>query len=224
MKSGPGKISTELFRKRYLIFLLCVPALFSVAGAEVDDMSKGTDANTKELKKALFAGGCFWCMEHPYDELPGVISTTPGYTGGHKENPTYKEVSAGTTGHTEAVEVLYDPSRVSYSQLLDVFWRNIDPTAKDRQFVDVGTQYRAAIFYHTDQEKRLAEKSKEELEKSGRFDKPIVTEILPASTFYPAEEYHQDYYKKNPVGYKFYRYGSGRDQFLKKVWSKDREK
>jgi len=157
-------------------------------------------------------------MEPPFDKLKGVLSTTSGYTGGHKENPTYKEVSSGTTGHAESVEVLFNPSVVTYEELLEVFWRNIDPTAKGRQFSDVGTQYRTAIFYHNETQKRLAEESKEKLEKSGKFDKPVMTEIVPAGTFYPAEEYHQDYYIKNPVRYKLYRIGSGRDRFLKRVW------
>lgn len=185
-------------------------------------MSTNHDTDQKKQEKATFAGGCFWCMEHPFETLKGVISTTSGYTGGHKENPTYEEVSAGTTGHAEAVEVIYDPTQVSYAKLLDVFWMNIDPTVTNRQFVDVGSQYRAAIFYHNEEQKKLAEESKEQLDKSGRFDKPIVTEITPASVFYPAEEYHQDYYNKNPIRYKLYRYGSGRDQFLNKVWQKER--
>ena len=167
---------------------------------------------------ATFAGGCFWCMEPPFDELPGVESTTSGYTGGTEEDPTYEQVSSGTTGHAEAVRVVYDPARVSYEKLLDVFWRNIDPTAVDRQFVDVGRQYRSAIFYHDDDQKRLAEASRDRLAASGRFDGPIVTEIVPAGPFYPAEEYHQDYYRKNPIRYQWYRWGSGRDQFLEKVW------
>ncbi|HAR45534.1 MAG: peptide-methionine (S)-S-oxide reductase [Nitrospirae bacterium GWC2_57_13] len=174
----------------------------------------------KNLEKATFAGGCFWCMEPPFHKLKGVVSTNSGYAGGLKDNPTYEEVSAGGTGHTEAVEVLYDPAQVTYEQLLDVFWKNIDPTAKDRQFVDLGSQYRAAIFYHNEDQKRLAEASKKKLAKSGIFDRPIVTEISPAGKFWPAEEYHQDYYTKNPVRYKFFRYNSGRDQFLEKAWGK----
>ena len=177
-------------------------------------------ANAQQLEKATFAGGCFWCMEQPFDELDGVISTTSGYTGGQKDDPTYREVSAGTTGHAESVEVLFDPDKVSYSELLDVFWRNIDPTTPDRQFVDVGTQYRTAIFYHSDEQKRLAEESREKMDGSGRFGKPVVTEITPAGTFYRAEDYHQDYYKKNPIRYKFYRLGSGRDKYLRQIWGK----
>ncbi len=175
--------------------------------------------NSENLKKATFAGGCFWCMEPPFDKLDGVISTTSGYTGGTEKNPSYKEVSAGATGHAEAVQILYDPEKISYETLLDVFWRNIDPTTPNRQFVDVGAQYRSAIFYHDEAQRRLAEASKEKLAASGRFDKPLVTEIVPITEFYPAEEYHQDYYQKNPLRYKFYRYGSGRDQYLEEVWA-----
>ena len=169
---------------------------------------------------AIFAGGCFWCMEHPFDELPGVISTTSGYTGGQTENPTYEQVSAGGTGHVEAELVRYDPDKISYGKLLDVFWHNIDPMAIDRQFCDVGTQYRSAIFTGNEQQRKLAEASKQKLQASGRFKQPIATEIVDASTFYPAEEYHQDYYKKNPVQYKFYRFNCGRDQRLREVWGK----
>ena len=168
--------------------------------------------------KAVFAGGCFWCMEPPYDKLDGVVSTTSGYIGGQKKNPTYEEVSAGRTGHTEAVEVIYDPQKVSYQKLLDVFWRNIDPTVKDQQFCDVGTQYRSGIFYYNDEQKRLAEASKAALEKSKPFKGAIVTEITRATEFYPAEDYHQDYYLKNPVRYKFYVNGCGRYARLKQLW------
>lgn len=158
-------------------------------------------------------------MEPPFDKLPEVISTISGYTGGHQKNPTYEEVSAGGTGHAESVQVTYDPAQVSYQKLLEVFWHNIDPTVKDAQFCDHGNQYRTAIFYHNPQQKRLAEQSREELLKSGRFKK-IYTEIVPAATFYPAEEYHQDYYRKNPLRYKFYRYNCGRDQRLEELWGK----
>jgi peptide-methionine (S)-S-oxide reductase len=172
------------------------------------------------LEKATFAGGCFWCMEPAYDKLEGVKSVVSGYTGGHKLNPTYEEVSSGTTGHTEAIEIAYDPSVISYSKLLDIFWHNVDPTVKDRQFCDIGTQYRSAIFYQNAEQKRLAEASKKTLEQSKRFPGPIYTEIVPAATFYPAEEYHQKYYQKNPVRYKYYRYSCGRDQRLKELWGK----
>lgn len=168
-------------------------------------------------QKATFAGGCFWCMEHPFDALPGVLSVTSGYTGGKGENPSYEEVCSGKTGHAEAIQVVYDPSKVGYEQLLEIFWHNIDPTVKDRQFCDIGNQYRTAIFFHTPEQQRLAEASKASLEKSGQI-KQIVTEIVPAQPFYPAEEYHQQYYLKNPQRYNFYRSHSGRDQRLDAIW------
>ena len=174
--------------------------------------------------RAIFAGGCFWCMEAPFEKLDGVSEVISGYTGGSKLDPTYQEVSAGGTGHTEAVEVLYDPQLVSYEKLLEVFWRQIDPTDADGQFVDRGDQYRSGIFYLDEEQKQLAEKSKQQLEKMGRFNKPIVTEITAAGKFYPAEEYHQDYHSKNPIRYWYYRGGSGRDDYLDKVWGKDRQK
>jgi peptide-methionine (S)-S-oxide reductase len=170
------------------------------------------------LEKATFAGGCFWCMQPPFDKLDGVISTTAGYTGGHTKNPTYEEVSAGGTGHAESVQIVYDPAKTSYEKLLDVFWHNIDPTVKDRQFCDTGNQYRTAIFYHNEMQRKLAEASKISLEKTKPFKGPIVTEITRATEFYPAEEYHQEYYKKNPIRYKFYRYTCGRDRRLRELW------
>ncbi|MFN2432577.1 MAG: peptide-methionine (S)-S-oxide reductase MsrA [Gemmatimonadota bacterium] len=175
----------------------------------------------RPLEKATFAGGCFWCMEPPFDELQGVVSTTSGYTGGAKENPTYEEVSAGGTGHAEAVEVLYDPAVIGYEQLLEVFWRNVDPTTPNRQFCDVGEQYRSAIFYRGETQRELAEASKHELEASGRFEDGVVTEVVPATTFYAAEEYHQDYYRKNPVRYKFYSTGCGRARRLRELWGSE---
>jgi len=168
--------------------------------------------------KATLAGGCFWCMEHPFEKLEGVIDVVSGYTGGQEENPDYNEVAAGKTGHLEAVQILYDPSKVSYSKLLEVFWQQIDPTDPKGQFVDRGSQYTTAIFYHDEAQKELAQKSKAELEKSGRYEKPIVTKILKADKFYKAEEYHQDYYKENPIRYKYYRHHSGRDQYLNQRW------
>ena len=175
------------------------------------------------LEKAIFAGGCFWCMVPPFEKLDGVSEVISGYTGGHKVNPTYEEVSSGTTGHMEAVEVIYDPTKVTYEKMLNVFWRQINPTDAGGQFVDRGSSYKSAIFYSSEEQKKLAEKSKKELEQSGRFDKPIVTEIRPAGPFYRAEDYHQDYWKKNPIRYKFYRYNSGRDQYLAKIWGKEEE-
>jgi peptide-methionine (S)-S-oxide reductase len=157
-------------------------------------------------------------MEHPFDELPGVVSATSGYTGGQTKNPTYEEVSAGGTGHAESVQIVYDPARIGYDKLLAVYWHNIDPTVKDRQFCDRGHQYRSAIFYHNEQQRRLAQLSKEALQKSKTFGEAIVTEITPAGEFYPAEEYHQHYYKKNPIRYRFYRTACGRDKRLKELW------
>ena len=177
----------------------------------------------QQYEKAIFAGGCFWCMEPPFEKLEGVSEVISGYTGGHKANPAYEEVSAGTTGHLEAVEVIYDPAKLSYQKLLEVFWRQIDPTDAGGQFVDRGSSYTSAIFYRNETQKMLAEESKTKLEQSGRFDRPIVTEIRPAGPFYRAEEYHQDYYEKNPIRYKFYRFRSGRDQYLAKVWGKEGE-
>ena len=193
-----------------VLSLLCMSAL----------MARAEEPMAKKTELATFAGGCFWCMEGPFEQLPGVLAVTSGYTGGTKLNPTYEEVSSGATGHAEAVQVEYDPSRSTYQQLLEVFWRNIDPTTLNQQFADHGTQYRTAIFYHTDEQKRLVEESKRQLAASGKFDKPLVTEITPASTFYPAEDYHQDYYKKNPLRYKLYRAGSGREGYLKRTWGK----
>nr|WP_328585742.1 peptide-methionine (R)-S-oxide reductase MsrB [Rossellomorea aquimaris] len=172
---------------------------------------------------ATFAGGCFWCMEPPFEKLDGVYSVISGYTGGEEKNPTYDEVSSKQTGHVEAVQIQYDPDVITYEQLLKVFWRQIDPTDAGGQFVDRGPQYVSGIFYHSEEQKQQAEASKQELADSGRFDKDLVTEILPAKTFYKAEEYHQDYYKKNELSYKFYRNNSGRDDFLDEAWGADRE-
>ena len=205
---------TFLSRVSLIVSLLAFGAL----GVAADDKTPATSQEGVEV--ATFAGGCFWCVEEAFDDVDGVVSTTSGYTGGHKKNPTYHEVSAGSTGHAEAVQVVYDPKKVSYSDLLEVFWHNIDPTTPNRQFCDVGSQYRSAIFYHNETQKRLAEASKRELEKSKPFKEPIVTEITKVSEFYPAEEYHQDYHHKNPIRYKFYRYGCGRDQRLSEIWGK----
>ncbi|PIN74646.1 peptide-methionine (S)-S-oxide reductase [Candidatus Woesearchaeota archaeon CG10_big_fil_rev_8_21_14_0_10_37_12] len=178
----------------------------------------------QNLAVATFAGGCFWCVEADFEKAhQGIVAVVSGYTGGTKESPTYDEVSSGSTGHYEAVQVFYDPSKVSYQQLLDVFWHTVDPTDDNGQFVDRGQQYASAIFYHDEEQKELAEKSKAELEQSNKFNKPIVTEILQFKSFYKAEEYHQDYYEKNPVRYKYYRHNSGRDQFLDSVWDEDKK-
>ncbi|HZG77646.1 MAG TPA: peptide-methionine (S)-S-oxide reductase MsrA [Paenibacillus sp.] len=178
---------------------------------------------SKANKQATFAGGCFWCMVKPFDEQPGIVSVVSGYTGGHVENPTYEEVCSDTTGHYEAVQITYDPDVFPYEKLLDLFWRQIDPTDPGGQFGDRGSSYRTAIFVHDEEQRRLAEASKRELEASGRFDRPIVTPILPAAPFYPAEDYHQGYYKTNPVRYQAYFAGSGRERFIKEAW-KDRAK
>jgi len=175
------------------------------------------------VEKATSAGGCFWCTESLFDKFPGVLSTTSGYTGGGVKNPTYEEVSSGTTGHAEALEVLFDPAKVSYAQLLDRFFRNIDPTAQDRQFNDTGTQYRTAVFYHNEEQMRLALEAKKELEDSNKFDKPIVTEISAAADFFAAEDYHQDYHEKNAVRYNLYNFLSGRDKFLSSVWGDEHQ-
>jgi peptide-methionine (S)-S-oxide reductase len=173
-----------------------------------------------KLAKATFAGGCFWCMEPPFDKLEGVVSTTSGYTGGKLARPTYEQVSSGETGHVEAVEVAYDPAKVSYEKLLEVFWENVDPTDPGGQFCDRGSQYVTAIFVHDAEQRRLAEESRQKLVDSGRLKKTIVTPIRDARPFYAAEEYHQDYYKKNPWRYKFYRTSCGRDRVLEKLWKK----
>lgn len=178
----------------------------------------GQAAETPGLAKAFFAGGCFWCMEEVFEKVPGVTSVTSGYMGGRVENPSYEQVSGGATGHAEAVEVLYDPAKVNYAALLDAFWHNVDPVTPNAQFCDHGSQYRAVIFYQTEEQKRLADASKQTLEQSKRFAQPIVTELVMASQFYPAEDYHQDFYKKNPIRYKFYKYNCGRAQRLEELW------
>ena len=197
---------------------LALAALLMAAVPAPGDAKAAVPAPARQLARAAFAGGCFWCMVHPFDQLPGVVSVTSGYTGGHKKNPTYEEVSSGDTGHAESVEVVYDPAKISYEKLLDVYWHNIDPLAKDRQFCDVGMQYRSAIFYHDAEQRRLAEASKQRLESSKRFHEPIVTQIVAAGPFHPAEEYHQKYHLKNPARYKFYRWNCGRDQRLEEIW------
>ncbi|MCF8063268.1 MAG: peptide-methionine (R)-S-oxide reductase MsrB [Deltaproteobacteria bacterium] len=198
-------------------------AAIPVTGTICNASGKETPMTEKssETRQATFAGGCFWCVEADLEKVDGVIEAVSGYTGGSVEDPTYEQVSSGDTGHLEAVQVLYDPSRISYDELLDVFWRHVDPTDPGGQFVDRGAQYRTAIFYHDDEQKRLAEASKKALEASGRFEKPIVTPILEAGPFFRAEDYHQDYYKEHAIKYKFYRWNSGRDQFLEKAWEKE---
>ena len=203
---------------RILMAFLTVGLVLMAASLQAKEGRKTSDVHNE---KATFAGGCFWCMEHPFDEIPGVVSVTSGYTGGNVKNPTYEQVSAGGTGHAESVQIVYDPKTISYRKLLDVFWQNIDPTAKDRQFCDVGHQYRSAIFYHGEEQRRIAEESKVALEKKKPFPGAVVTEIVPAGEFYPAEEYHQHYYKKNPLRYKYYRASCGRDLRLKELWGNE---
>jgi peptide methionine sulfoxide reductase msrA/msrB len=204
-----------------VVLLALVPSSGCAGPAAGQATQPAESTEGKVLEKAVFAGGCFWCMQPPFEKLGGVVQVLSGYTGGTGENPTYGDYAE--KGQVEAIEVTYDPSRIAYSQLLDVFWRQIDPTDAGGHFVDRGPQYRSAIFYLNDEQKRLAEKSKGDLAASGRFDKPIVTGILKASTFYKAEDYHQDYHSKNPIRYKYYRSRSGRDEFLDKVWGKDRD-
>ena len=190
-------------------------------GCTAVNINAASDTEETPYEKAIFAGGCFWCMEPPFDKLDGVISTTSGYTGGNKEDPTYREVSRGGTGHTEATQIVYDPTRISYEELLNVFWHNIDPTNASGQFCDRGSQYRSEIFYQSAEQEKLARQSKAALIELKPFDAPVVTGVTQASEFYPAEDYHQDYYRKNPVRYKFYRYGCGRDTRLEELWGKD---
>ncbi len=206
-----------------LIAALAALTLAAASLAQAPGKSAAAPAAAKPAPKqatatAIFAGGCFWCMEPPFDVIPGVHSTVSGYTGGPEKYPTYEQVSYGRTGHREAVLVTYDPSRVTYEQLLEAFWRSIDPTQAGGQFADIGPQYRTAIYYASPEQRRLAEDSKQKLAASGKFSKPIVVEILAAGAFYPAEEYHQDYYRKNPADYNRYKEGSGRGPFLRQVW------
>ncbi len=219
MRAHSRPLSAALTVAALAALVACRPATGTGAqGTAEPGPAAPAGAATGGLATATFAGGCFWCMEGPFDELPGVVSTTSGYTGGRQANPTYEEVSAGVTGHAEAVQVAFDPAQVTYEELLEVFWRNIDPLAVDRQFCDVGSQYRSAIFAHDAEQRRLAEESKRALEASGRLPGSIVTQIVDASAFTPAEEYHQDYYRKNPIRYKFYRTGCGRDRRLHELW------
>ncbi len=221
MKAFTGIILTSTLFGLGLTVSAC-GAAETRATAETRDES--TETTPDGLAKATFAGGCFWCMEQPFDDLNGVHSTISGYIGGELKNPTYQQVSAGRTGHTEAVQVAYDPSKVTFQELLDVFWHNIDPLAVNRQFCDSGTQYRSGIFYHDEDQKVLAEASKQALVSSKRFSEPIATEVTAVDVFYPAEDYHQDYYKKNPVRYKIYRNGCGRDARLRQLWGDDAAK
>ena len=197
---------------RLLMAALWLLAMGGWAGAADPPTGKKT-----EIRTAIFAGGCFWCIEADFEKLPGVLGAESGYTGGHTVNPSYEQVSAGNTGHTEAIRVSYDPQKVSYPQLLDYFWRHIDPTVKNRQFCDIGTQYRSGIYWQNEAERKAAESSRDALLASGKLPR-IETEIAAATPFYPAEEYHQDYYRKNPIRYTYYRHGCGRDARVKQIW------
>jgi peptide-methionine (S)-S-oxide reductase len=204
---------------------LLLAGLLSACGPSSAETSQApatipSDSSSPNAGVAVFAGGCFWCTESDFDKVSGVLSTTSGYIGGHVANPSYQQVSAGNSGHLEAVQVRYDPSQTSYAKLLEAYWPTIDPLTANAQFCDHGSQYRSAIFYATAEEKALAETSKAALQASGRFSQPIVTEILPATTFYPAEDYHQDYHQKNPLRYNYYRHGCGRDARLEQLWGK----
>lgn len=198
-----------------LAVLAMIAPLSAVMGQEPALERSGGE---RVLEKATFAGGCFWCVEPLFEKLDGVVSVTSGYTGGEKPNPTYEEVSTGETGHAEAVQIVFDPSKLEYARLLEIFWRNIDPTVEDRQFCDVGSQYRTAVFYHSEVQRRAALESKESVERKRPFREPIVTEITAAGEFYPAEEYHQNFHRKNPVRYNAYRLACGRDKRLKDLW------
>ncbi len=207
----------------FIILIILIAVLFTTINGSSKSVHQSKSSSIPDLRKATFAGGCFWCMEPPFEKLTGVSKVISGYTGGKKENPSYKEVATGSTDHAEAIEIHYDSSIISYNDLLEVLWRNIDPTDGSGQFVDRGKQYRPAIFYHDKDQKKLAEKSRNKLEKSKRFKNKIETKIIKATKFYAAEEYHQDFYKKSTVRYKIYRVGSGRDQFLKKHWGENLE-
>ena len=204
-------------RRQAALSVLTV-AIFLIGAWNLQSTSRAAADST--VGKAYFAGGCFWCMEEAFEKVEGVLSATSGYMGGKVANPSYEEVSAGRTGHAESVEVVYDPAKVSYQKLLDAFWRNVDPITPNAQFCDHGSQYRSAVFFQTDEEKRASDTSKQAIEQSKRFTEPIVTQIVMASQFYSAEEYHQDFYKKNPIRYKFYKYNCRRAQRLEELWGK----
>jgi methionine-S-sulfoxide reductase len=200
--------------KRFFLLVLSCAAIVS----GTIESSQGQNASSGETRTAIFAGGCFWCIQPAFDKARGVINTVVGYSGGSEPNPTYELVSSEKTGYRESIQITYDPAKISYDQLLDIYWRQIDPTQADGQFTDIGPSYRAAIFYGSDQEKKIAEASKEKLQQSGKFKKPIVTEILPAMKFYPAEANHQKYYRQNPEHFEAFEEGSGRTSFKNKTW------
>lgn len=234
MLVGRVRIKVLFVRRRvemarsYISLLIGISfILLALTGLGASTKKESTDPGAREVAKAeheiaTFAGGCFWCMEPPFEKLTGVQKVISGYTGGHKKNPTYEDVSYGSTGHVEAVQIHFDPVKISYQDLLEVFWRNVDPTDGGGQFVDRGDSYVTGIFVHNEEQKKQARESKRKLENSKRYDRKIVTPIIQATTFYPAEDYHQDYYKKNPIRYKYYRYRSGRDEFIEKTWGNER--
>ncbi|MHC8441618.1 MAG: peptide-methionine (S)-S-oxide reductase MsrA [Candidatus Eutrophobiaceae bacterium] len=199
---------------RHIPYILCL----GILSLGISTMNQAAEP---QYQKATFAGGCFWCMEPPFDKLEGVTSTVSGYSGGHTDKPSYESTSSGSTGHAEVVQITFDPAKISYEQLLDVFWRNIDPTTPNRQFCDIGTQYRSAIFYHDEAQKRAAEQSLHKLRENKPFKEDIITELSPLKNFYPAEDYHQNYYQINPVRYKYYRWGCGRDKRLEELWGEE---
>lgn len=207
--------------KRAVIFLIVFLVFAFVSGAGAQSPKQNQSSKPVKVEIATFAGGCFWCMQPPFDKTKGVISTVVGYTGGTQMNPRYEQVSSGSTGHAESIQVTFDPSQVTFEQLLDVFWHSINPTQANGQFADIGTQYRTAIFYHSEAQKQTAIASRQKLAGSGKFKKPIATQIVPAVAFYPAEEYHQKYYLKDPEHYKAYAVGSGRVPFLRATWGDD---
>ncbi len=219
-KKKTYNVAALLMRNRQKKFGLILFTLYMMVFASWawSENTESQDQTSKKLETAIFAGGCFWCMEPPFDKLAGVVSTVSGYTGGHVEDPSYKQVSAGGTGHFEAVEVTYDPAKIDYATLLNVFWHNVDPLTDDGQFCDKGDSYRTAIFYRNAEQRKLAEESKRALNVSGIFKQPVVTELLPTQTFYPAEDYHQNYYQENPLRYKYYRFACGRDNRLNELW------
>ena len=210
-----------IIRNGYLAGGILALALSVFASTRLTAADTPATPDLSQYQVATFAGGCFWCVEQGFEKIPGVIEAISGYSGGTEPNPTYEQVSSGSTGHTEAVQVYYDPTLITYKGLVEGFWRFMDPTDAKGQFVDRGQQYRPAIFYHDDQQRQVAESSRDSLAASGRYDKPVVIEITPFSTFYEAEDYHQDYYKKNPVRYRFYTHNSGRYQFIEQVWGDD---
>ncbi|MCF8078885.1 MAG: peptide-methionine (R)-S-oxide reductase MsrB [Desulfobacterales bacterium] len=216
-------MKADIRRVSFYAALIAFAALLAAGAGAMENKAKEAASGTGDTKTAVFAGGCFWCTEADFEKVEGVIDAVSGYTGGSVRNPAYNQVSAGTTGHVEAVKVIYDPARIGYEQLLWVYWRTMDPTDPGGQFVDRGAQYAGAIFYATEEQKKLAEASRQRLVENGPFNGPIVTEIRPLGEFYPAEEYHQDYYKKRSIRYHWYRSGSGRDQFLEKTWNASAE-